>query len=207
MKNPGLLVALTALLLIQSIHAEPASAQSTPQSKSATGHCPSCEATSSRFASIMGQKQCAADCQKLCCTGKTAYFKVSGMKDLATAQQISTKINAIDGAEIAKVCLNTPCVVVHYDREKTKPLHLVETIEFAETKVESQKLDLETKGMSCTGCSSALTKKLTKHEGVTSVENVSHETGKVSLFIDPRKLNDTLITAIITESGYKVISE
>jgi copper chaperone CopZ len=192
--------------LFQNGLAEPASPQKKdPTTSKPAAACPSCDAASSRLAAVLGKKACPPDCTKLCCTGKTAYFTVTKMADGPAAEKVTQALNAIEGTKIEKICVNTPCAVVKYDPGKTNPAKLAKAIDDAGSKVTSQKLTFQVSGMTCTGCSSKLTKVLNSTPGVTKVEKISHTTGTATLHIDPAKLTSAKVAAVIKSTGYQAI--
>jgi copper chaperone CopZ len=65
--------------------------------------------------------------------------------------------------------------------------------------------NLVVEGMTCTGCENTIENGLTTIDGVKTV-TASHESGIVTVSLDPEKADTTAIRAKISETGYSPVS-
>jgi copper chaperone CopZ len=59
------------------------------------------------------------------------------------------------------------------------------------------------KGMTCGGCESGITKKLTSQDGVSEVIEVSHKTNRAIFKFDPDKADAEKLAKVVSKMGYK----
>ena len=59
------------------------------------------------------------------------------------------------------------------------------------------------KGMTCGGCESGVTKKLTSQDGVSEVIEVSHKSNRAIFRFDPKKADAEKLAEAVTKMGYK----
>lgn len=59
------------------------------------------------------------------------------------------------------------------------------------------------KGMTCGGCETGVTKKLTSQDGVSEVIEVSHKSNKAIFKFDPQKVDAEKLVKAVSNMGYK----
>lgn len=190
-----LLSSSAALML--SVHAHcGACATDTKNAEACGTECAEkCDAKASRTALLQGENGLV-----------TTTLNVEGMDCGGCEKGLTTALTATEGVSaVGKVCHKSGKTVVSYDPEKLDSAQLISTIEKSGLKVTGEEVSFNVKGMTCDGCSTGLNAKLTKLDGVQTVQSVSHEEEKAVLTIDPKKTTAEKVAAEITSAGYKVL--
>ncbi|MBH0229169.1 heavy metal translocating P-type ATPase [Halobacillus yeomjeoni] len=131
---------------------------------------------------------------------KEMNIGVTGMTCSACSARIEKVLNKMDGVE-ANVNLTMEKATIKYNEEQVEPHQITEKIEKLGYGVQTEKLELDIQGMTCSACSTRIQKVLSKMKGVQEASiNLTTETG--TLQYEPGIVSVEEIIEKIKKLGY-----
>lgn len=133
-------------------------------------------------------------------------IQIKGMHCAGCVQSAEKAISKVDGVTSVSVQLTTDSAVVesendHFPMDGVRKAVEQAGYEVAESPAASVTFDVD--GMSCTGCSSAVEKALSRHEGVRKA-NVNLTAGKAFVDFDAEAVSPDELADAIRNAGYEV---
>jgi copper chaperone CopZ len=133
-----------------------------------------------------------------------AQYKVKGMSCGACEGKLKGALEKVAGVSEPKACAQSGMAKLSYDAKKVKKQDLVGAIRSAGFTVEGEVVELKLEGVDCGGCTSEVSKALSKAKGVKE-HKVSHETKRAVVTFDPSATCVDSLVAAIGQSGFKAM--
>lgn len=157
---------------------------------------------------------------------KTVDFSISGMTCTSCEEHVKHAVNVLNGVLESSANYEKGTASVKFDESKILVTKLVEAIDATGYKVEKYELqnsanmvvqastfqeassvntiELQVKGMTCSGCEEHVKHAVNELDGVTEA-SVSYKDGKAIISYDASKTSPEKIKKAINSTGYKVV--
>ena len=131
---------------------------------------------------------------------------VTGMSCAGCASSVETLLNKSSGVESATVNLALEKADIQYDASVTNPAYLSEAIKTGGYGVREHQFLVHIKGMTCSGCSSGVEKKLRALPGVIKADvNLALERANISVI--PGQCDLDIILKTVNDAGYTATAD
>lgn len=131
-----------------------------------------------------------------------AGFKLKGMSCAACAARIEKGLSKMEGVHAARVNFAAESAAVQFDPNLVKPGEMIERIEQLGFGVQSERLDLTVRGMTCAACSARIEKKLRATPGVVAA-TVNLAAEKATIEYNPAETGPSELMNTVTGLGYE----
>ena len=133
-------------------------------------------------------------------------LRIVGMHCASCSLTVEKALSKAKGVSKAYVNFATSTAYVEYDNKTTSERELVEVVRGTGYDVgeKPQKITLQIRGMTCSGCAQTIEDALRKTEGVREV-SVDHATGKAIVIYDTLETDYQKIKKVVEDSGYEVL--
>lgn len=133
-------------------------------------------------------------------------FQVTGMTCSACSSAVERGINRLEGVKMARVNLLTNQLTVEFDEGNLETRAVIEKVEAigygAEESSHNEEVNIPIDGMTCSACSAAVEKGLSRLEGIEKV-SVNINTGRAYVVYDSERLRLSQIKQSIKDTGYE----
>lgn len=136
-------------------------------------------------------------------------IQIKGMHCAGCVQSVEKALNSVEGVKSASVQLTTESALIeseydHFPMEKVR--EAVEKVGYEVEESPGESVTFDVGGMSCTGCSSAVEKSLSRQKGVISA-NVNLAAEKAFVDFEPGEITTEELAQAIRSAGYEVRGE
>lgn len=139
-------------------------------------------------------------------------FKVEGMSCSSCANNIQKKLNTLEGIINANINIATEKGQVEYNSDQIAVKTILTAVEdlgykaILDEDIETEKVTLKIKGMTCTSCANKIEKTLNNIDGIITA-NVNFAVEKVTIGYNPKEIRLIDIQKKINGLGYELILE
>lgn len=166
--------------------------------------CGACEAHATEA------KACSGSCEKACCQDAAqakltqVTYQIQGAVCAESCSTVDKALAQISGISKVASCPESKRTTVGFDAKKLDEKKLLAAIKLAGYKVDAQYVDYKVDGMSCSACSSKVSKAVAKLEGIKSNE-VCHASDHAKIAFDPNKITQQQVIAAINSTGFQAL--